>query len=96
QPRPPAPDPTDPSARPAPGVGARRLRKIVDRAFALLAVGVAALAPPFAAVSEISAAPFGVPAPLLYVLIVWALLIGAAAALSRALQRADDDARSGR
>ena len=60
-------------------------RKIRDRSIALALVGTVALMPPVVGVSLIEGNIGGVPAPLLYVFVVWSVLIAGAAALARPL-----------
>lgn len=69
-------------------------RKVRDQSIALLVVGTAALTPPVVGISLIDGNVAGVPAPLVYVFVVWILLIAGAAALARPLQDGDDSARS--
>ena len=60
-------------------------RKIRDRSIALVLVGTVALMPPVVGVSLIEGNIGGVPAPLLYVFVVWSVLIAGAAALASPL-----------
>ncbi len=61
-------------------------RKVRDRSIALLLVGIAFLMPPIVGISLIDDKVGGVPIPLLYVFVVWALLIAGAAALAHPLR----------
>ncbi len=67
----------------------RSRRKIRDRSIALLLAGSVALLPPIAGISLIDVKIAGVPTPLLYVFLVWALLITGAALLARPLRDSD-------
>lgn len=67
----------------------RSRRKIRDRSIALLIAGSVALLPPFAGISLIDAKIAGVPTPLLYIFLVWAMLITGAALLARPLRDSD-------
>jgi hypothetical protein len=69
-------------------------RKAQDRARVLPLVGLILLLPPVAGVLRLEGAVFGVPLTLAYLFLVWALLIVAAALLSRRL-RAELDAAPG-
>jgi hypothetical protein len=64
-------------------------RKAHDRSIALVWVGIAFLMPPIAGISLIDDNVGGIPFPLLYVFIVWAVLIAGAAALARPLRDSD-------
>ncbi|GAB5470681.1 MAG: hypothetical protein Kilf2KO_37110 [Rhodospirillales bacterium] len=55
----------------------------------LLLVGIALLMPPLIGVSLVDAKIAGVPAPLIYVFGVWALLIGIASTLAGPLADSD-------
>ncbi len=61
---------------------------------ALLLVGIGVLLPPIAGISLVDAKIGGVPVPLLYIFIVWALLIAGAALLARPLRDSEQSARS--
>jgi hypothetical protein len=69
-------------------------RKAQDRARILPLVGLILRLPPVAGVVRLDGAVFGVPLTLAYLFLVWALLIAAAALLSRRL-RAELDAAPG-
>ncbi len=64
-------------------------RKLRDRSIALLLAGIVLLMPPVVGISLIDGKIGGVPVPLLYVFIVWAMLIAGAAALARPLRDSD-------
>ena len=71
-------------------------RRARDRSAVLLLVGLLFLLPPFADIGLIDGFVFGIPIPLLYVFLVWAVLIIGGAVLSRPLRAFDhpgDDAR---
>ena len=76
------PDPLNPAC---PNMKPSRA-KILDRARALLVLGIIALMPPFALVFRIDEQIFGVPVPLFYLFLVWLLLISGALALASRLQ----------
>ena len=61
-------------------------RKVRDRSVALLLVGIAFLMPPIAGFSLIDSDIGGIPIPLLYVFLIWAILIAGAAMLARPLE----------
>jgi len=63
----------------------RSYRKARDRSMALLLVGIVLLTPPVVGVSLIDGKIAGIPVPLFYIFIVWALLIAGTALLSRRL-----------
>ena len=65
-------------------------RNIRDRSTALLLVGIVMLLPPIAGVSLVDGDIGGLPIPLLYVFVIWALLIAGAAAIARPLRDSDD------
>ena len=69
-------------------------RKARDRSIALLVAGTALLMPPLAGVSLAGDTIAGMPTPLVYVSVVWAALIAAAAALARPLQNSETTASS--
>lgn len=69
-------------------------RKARDRSIALVVVGTALLMPPLAGVSLAGGTIAGMPTPLVYVSVVWAALIAAAAALARPLQNSETTASS--
>ncbi len=60
----------------------------------LLLVGIVLLMPPLIGVSFVDAKIAGIPAPLIYVFGVWALLIGIAFALAGPLADSDQGAAS--
>ena len=66
-------------------------RRTRDRAIILPVVGAILLVPPVAGIFRLEATILGIPATLAYVFGVWALLIAAAALLSRRLRAADPD-----
>ena len=65
-------------------------RKVRDRSIALLLVGTALLMPPLVGVSLVAGKIAGLPAPLVYVSVVWAALIAGAAALARPLRNTEN------
>lgn len=67
-----------------------RARKARDRALVLVAFGLILLLPPIAGIFHVETKIFSIPATLIYVFVVWAALIAAAAFISRPLQRADE------
>ena len=69
-------------------------RKARDRSIALVVVGTALLMPPLVGMSLIDGSVAGIPIPLVYVSVVWAALIAAAAALARPLQNSETTAPS--
>lgn len=60
-------------------------RKVRDRSIALALVGTVLLMPPIVGISLVDDSIGGIPAPLLYVFVVWLALIMGAAALARPL-----------
>lgn len=79
-----------------------RHRKARDRAVILPLIGFVLLMPPFAGAFDIDRTVLGVPASLLYLFAVWALLVAAGAALARRLRDTEeagpltrDDGKSG-
>ena len=69
-------------------------RKARDRSIALVVVGTALLMPPLIGVSLIDGEIAGTPIPVVYVSVVWAALIVAAAALARPLHNSEASAPS--
>ena len=69
----------------------RRHRKARDRSLVLLLVGLILLMPPVAGVFQLDAALDGLPATLIFVFAVWALLIAGAAALAGPLSQDEED-----
>ncbi len=69
-------------------------RKVRGRSMVLLLVGTALLMPPLIGVSLLDAKIAGIPAPLVYVFGVWALLIGIAFSLAGPLAESDPGAAS--
>ena len=67
-------------------------RKARDRSIALVVVGTALLMPPLVGMSLVDGSVAGIPIPLVYVSVVWAALIAAAAALARPLQNSETTA----
>ena len=67
-----------------------RYRKIRDWSLVLVLVGTVLLMPPVAEIFQIRATILGIPAPLIFVFVIWALLILCAALLSRSLNQEDD------
>ncbi|MEM8878271.1 MAG: hypothetical protein AAGD23_10420 [Pseudomonadota bacterium] len=67
-----------------------RRRKIRDRSMVLVLVGIALLMPPTIGVSLMDVRIAGLPAPLIYVFGVWALLILAAHLLAGPLGETDE------
>lgn len=65
-------------------------RKTRDRSIALLLGGIAFLMPPIAGISLIDDDIAGMPVPMLYLFVIWALLIVGAAALARKLRESED------
>lgn len=65
----------------------RRPRKVRDRAFVLVLVGVLLLMPPFATTFQSEGRFLGLPATLVCVFVVWAGLILGARLLARPLTR---------
>lgn len=70
-------------------------RKARDRSAALVAVGTALLMPPLVGVSLVDGTVVGMPVPFVYVSVVWAALIAAAAALARPLRHGATSAPTG-
>ena len=68
--------------------------KARDRSIALVVVGTALLMPPLVGMSLVDGSVAGIPIPLVYVSVVWAALIAAAAALARPLQNSETTAPS--
>ncbi|MEM9139319.1 MAG: hypothetical protein AAGB15_05770 [Pseudomonadota bacterium] len=68
----------------------RRNRRTRDRSLVLLVIGLVLLMPPVAGIFHIDARVFGVPATLLYLFAVWALLIVIARSLAGALAAPTD------
>jgi hypothetical protein len=64
-------------------------RKVRDRSIALVLTGMVLLLPPIAGISSIDLKLGGVPTPLVFVFVVWALLIAGAAALARPLRESE-------
>ncbi len=64
-------------------------RKARDRSIALVAAGTALLLPPLIGASLVDARIAGIPVPIVYVLVVWAGLIAAAAGLARPLRNSE-------
>ena len=69
-------------------------RKARDRSIALVVAGIALLMPPLVGVSLVDGGLAGIPLPLVYVTVVWAALIAAAAALARPLRNSETTASS--
>ena len=69
-------------------------RKARDRSIALVVVGTALLMPPLVGMALVDGSVAGIPIPLVYVSVVWAALIAAAAALARPLQNSETTAPS--
>ena len=70
--------------------GYRRHSKTRDRALTLVLVGLVLLMPPVAAIFHVDSKLFQIPATLIYLFAVWALLIIGAALLSRPLREGDE------
>lgn len=70
-------------------------RKARDRSIALVVAGTALFMPPLVGVSLVDGRIAGVPIPIVYVSVVWAALIAAAAVLARPLQNSESAASSG-
>jgi len=68
--------------------------KYRDRSIALLIFGFVALLPPIAGLALIEAKVFGIPFPVFYAFLVWAILITGAALLARPLRESDKSASS--
>ena len=73
----------------------QRARKTQDRALVLVLIGLALLMPPVAGVFHVEDKWFWIPGTLVYLFVVWAALILAAARLSKSLQ-ADEDSEEDR
>ena len=71
-----------------------RYRKIRDRSLVLVLVGTVLLMPPVAGIFQVNTSVGGIPAPMVFVFVIWALLILCAAVLSKTLNQ-DDDPGSG-
>ena len=71
----------------------RRLRKTRDRSLVLLLCGLIMVMPPVAGVFHLDARILGVPVTLVYLFVVWAVLIAAAAFLSSRLHDAPTEDR---
>ena len=69
-------------------------RKARDRSIALVVVGTALLMPPLVGMSLVDGSVAGIPIPLVYVSVVWAALIAAAAVLARPLRNSETTAPS--
>ncbi len=67
-------------------------RKAQDRLIALVLTGIVLLFPPLGAISLVESPIAGLPVPLIYLFAVWAILIGVAGFLSRALSSDDEPA----
>ena len=74
----------DPTDRPA---GHHKAR---DRALVMPLIGLILLTPPVAGIFDIDARIGGVPATLVYIFAVWALLVVAGAAAARRLRGTDE------
>jgi uncharacterized integral membrane protein len=61
-------------------------KKVRDRSFVLLVVGLILLLPPFVHIAKIDAYIFGLPLTLIYIFAVWGALIIGAAALAPGLE----------
>lgn len=68
-------------------------RKTLDRSIILLIVGAVLLMPPIIGISLIDSKLGGIPIPVLYVFLIWAVLIVSAAILSKPLRDNDRDAQ---
>ena len=66
-------------------------RKTLDRSIILLIVGAVLLMPPIIGISLVDSKFSGIPIPVLYVFLIWAVLIVSAAILSRPLRDNDRD-----
>ena len=73
----------------------RPLGKTRDRSLVLVLVGTVLLMPPLASIAVVDGRLLGLPIPLLYVFVVWAILIAGTAWLSRRLDRDRGDSASG-
>ena len=71
-------------------------RKARGRSIALLLGGFAFLMPPIVGISLIEGEIGGMPVPMLYLFMVWALLILGAALLARPLRDGEDDSSTTR
>ena len=69
----------------------RRDRTNRDRSMTLLLAGMALLMPPLAQIFHLEDKIGGIPATLIYVFVVWALLILGAQRLARPLRESDRD-----
>ena len=72
--------------------GYRRARKIRDRSLVLLLIAMLLLMPPVAPLFHVDSKLFGLPATLIYVFALWALLILGARLLAKPLQRTTEQA----
>ena len=70
-------------------------RKVRDMSIALVVAGTALFMPPLIGVSLVDGKVAGIPIPIVYVSVVWAALIAAAAVLARPLQNSESAASSG-
>ena len=70
-------------------------RKVRDRSIALVVAGTALFMPPLVGVSLVDGKIAGIPVPIVYVSVVWAALIAAAALLARPLRNSETAAPSG-
>ena len=68
----------------------RRRRKTRDRSLVLLLCGILLLMPPLASAFHVDGRVLGLPATLVYLFVVWALLILAAARLAPRLDQGDN------
>ena len=66
-------------------------RKLRERALLLPLIGLVMLMPPIANIFQLDGRVLGIPFTLLYLFVVWALLIVAAARLSKRLLDQRDD-----
>ena len=73
-----------------------RDRKTRDAALILPIIGLLFLIPPFATIFAIDGRILGIPVMVAYIFVVWALLIAAAAVLSKRIQAAIDLDSTGR
>lgn len=67
-----------------------RRRKTRDQSLILLFVGVILLMPPVAAIFDLDTKVGGIPTPLAYLFVVWAMLILGALFISRRLGPTDE------
>ena len=72
--------------------GYRRARKIRDRSLVLLLIGMVLLMPPVAPLFHVDSKLFGLPATLIYLFALWAVLILGARLLAKPLQRTTEQA----